>query len=79
VAYLRAALLAFLAAIGLGVVSGAWSLLREAVAALRPEDKAVILSRNISEAMNCAAFYATILIPLGLGIAYYRRRMRRRE
>lgn len=77
-AYLKAGLFALLAALALGAVTGAWRMLVLAVERLYPEDKAVVLSQSISEAMNSAAFYAMVLIPLGLVIAWVVRRRRQR-
>lgn len=77
-AYLKVGLLALLAALILGAATGAWRMLVMAVERLRPEDRAAVLSQNISEAMNCAAFYATLMIPLGLIVAYVVRRRRQR-
>ncbi len=77
-AYLKAALAAIPAALALGAVTGAWRALVLAVERLRPEDRQVVLSQSISEAMNCAAFYATLMIPVGLIVAYVVRRRRQR-
>lgn len=77
-AYLRAGVLALLAAVVLGALTGIWRVLVLAMERLRPEDKAVVLSQSISEAMNSAAFYATLMIPLGLIVAYAVRRRRQR-
>ncbi len=77
-AYVKAGLLALLAALVLGAVTGAWSVLILAVEKLRPEDEAVVLSQSVSEAMSAAAFAATLMIPLGLIVAYVVRRRRRR-
>lgn len=76
--YVKASLLALLASLVLGAVTGAWFLLVRAVGSLRPEDRVAILSQSISEAMNCAAFYAILAIPLGLVVAYLVRRRRKR-
>lgn len=78
VAYLKAGLLALLAALVVGAVSGAWCVLILAVERLRPEDEAVVLSQSISEAMNAAAFSAALMIPVVLLVAYVVRRRRRR-
>jgi ABC-type Fe3+ transport system permease subunit len=66
------------AAVALGAASGAWRVLVLAVERLRPEDRQVVLSQSISEAMNCAAFYAMLMIPLGLIVAYVVRGRRQR-
>lgn len=78
VTYVKAGVLALLASLVLGAVTGAWRVLVMSVESLRPEDKAVVLSEGISEAMNCAALYATLTIPLGLIVAYVVRRRRKR-
>jgi len=62
--YVKAGVVALLAAVALGAATGAWRVLVLAVERLRPEDRQVVLSQSISEAMNCAAFYATLMIPL---------------
>lgn len=76
--YVKAGLLALLASLVLGAVTGAWLVLMMAVERLRPEDKAGVLSQGISEAMNCTALYAILLVPLGLVVAYVVRRRRQR-
>jgi ABC-type Fe3+ transport system permease subunit len=78
VTYVKAGLLGLLASLVLGAVTGAWFLLVRAVGSLRPGEKAAVLAQSISEAMNCAAFCATLMIPLGLILAYLVRRRRRR-
>ncbi len=78
VAYLKAGLLALLAALLVGAVTGAWCVLILAVEKLRPEDEAAVLSQSISEAMNAAAFSAALMIPVVLLVAYVVRRRRRR-
>ena len=76
--YVKAGLLALLASLVLGALTGAWFLLVRAVGSLRPEDKAAVLSQSIAETVNCAAFYALLLIPLSLIVAYVVRRRRQR-
>lgn len=76
--YVKAGGFALLAAVALGAATGAWRVLVLAVERLRPEDRQVVLSQSISEAMSCAAFYATLMIPLGFVIAYFVRRRRKR-
>ena len=76
--YVKAGVLGLLASLVLGAATGAWLLLVRAVGSLRPEDKAAALAQSIAEAMNCAAFYATVMIPLGLILAYVLRRRRGR-
>lgn len=78
VTYAKAGFLALLASLVLGAVTGAWFLVVRAVGSLRPEDKAAVLAQSIAEAMNCAALYATVMIPLGLILAYVLRRRRGR-
>jgi ABC-type Fe3+ transport system permease subunit len=78
VTYVKAVIVALLAAVALGAATGAWRVLVLAVERLRPEDRQVVLSQSISEAMNCAAFYAMLMIPLGLIVAYVVRRRRQR-
>jgi hypothetical protein len=77
VAYLKATALAVVGALLIGAATATWSIVQAAFAALRPEDKATVLSRSISEGMNCAAFYLSVLVPLGLVVAYVLRRRKR--
>ncbi len=76
-AYVKAVILAVLAAIALGAAGGAWALLKLTVERLRPEDKAAVYSQAISEAINCLAFYITVLIPFAVVLVAIRRRRRR--
>jgi hypothetical protein len=77
-AYLKAAGFAALSAVLIGVGTASWSVLQAALALLRPEDKASVLSRAVSEGVNCLALYWLILTPVALGIAYLVRRRARR-
>lgn len=52
-AYLKAGLLALLASLVLGAVTGAWSLVVRAVGNLRPEDKAAVLAQSIAFPTRC--------------------------
>ena len=77
-AYLKAGALGLLTAIGLGAATGIWRLLVLAFEHLRPEDRAMVLAPSISEAINNAAFLATLLVPAGLLVAFAVRRRRNR-
>jgi predicted benzoate:H+ symporter BenE len=65
-AYLKAVVGAFLAALLLGAATGAGEVFRRAVANIPPEEKATIYAASISEAMNCAAFFILVLVPLAV-------------
>ncbi len=75
-AYMKAIIVALFTALVLGAATGAWWLFRAAVESLRPEDKAVIYSRAISEAMNCVAFFVLLLTPLAVVVVAAWRRWR---
>ena len=73
-AYVKAVVGAFVAALLLGAVAG---LLTGPMAKL-PEAKAVVYAMGISEALNCAALFALVLVPLAVLLVFAVRRWRRR-
>ncbi len=77
-AYVKAVLGVLGAALLFGAGTGVFEVLTDAVTRLRPEDKAIVYSMGISEAVNCAAFFAVVLIPLALILVFVIRRWRRR-
>jgi Na+-driven multidrug efflux pump len=68
-AYVKAVVLAFAAAIavgaGIGAVVGAGK--------LSPADKATVYAAALSEAMNCAAFFVIVFVPLAVVFVFIRR------
>jgi len=78
-AYLKAGFLAMLAALVSGIATGAWRVLVIAVERLRPEDRAVVLAQGTSAAINDAALFAILMVPLGLLLVFAARRWRRRH
>lgn len=77
-AYVKAVIAALLAGLLLGAGTGLIEVLTGAVARLRPEDKAVVYAVGISVAMNCAAFFILVFIPLAVVLVFAIRRWRRR-
>jgi hypothetical protein len=77
-AYVKAVAMALAAAIVLGGATGLGFAVWGVFQALRPEDKATVLSRAISEGLNCAAFFTLVLIPLLVAFVFVRRRLRSR-
>ena len=73
-AYVKVVLAALGAALLLGAVAG---VLTGAVVRL-PEDKAVVCAVGVSEAVNCAAFFALVLVPLAVVAVFAMRKWRRR-
>jgi len=76
-AYTKAVISAVIAALVLGVATGAGALFKHALAAIPAEDRATIYAMSISEAMNCAAFFILVLVPLALLLVFVMRRWRR--
>ncbi len=76
--YVKAGVGAFVAALLLGLGIGIVEVLTGAVARLRPEDKAVVYAMSISVAMNCAAFFVLVLVPLAVVLVFAIRRWRSR-
>lgn len=76
--YVKAVIGAVLAALLLGAGAGAVEVLTGAVARLRPEDKAVVYAVGVSVAMNCAAFFVLVFVPLAVVLVFAVRRWRRR-
>jgi membrane protein implicated in regulation of membrane protease activity len=77
-AYVKAVLGALVAALVLGAGTGAVEVLTGAVARLRSEDKAVVYAVGVSVAMNCAAFFVLVFVPLAVVLVFAVRRWRRR-
>ena len=77
--YVKTGLVALLASIVLGAVTGTWHALMLTVERLRPEDRQVVLSRSISEATNDTALCVLLIIPSSLIVAYVVRRRRQRR
>lgn len=73
-AYVKAVLGALSAALLLGAGTGVFGV----VTRLRSDDKAIVYSIGISEAVNCAAFLAVVLVPLAVILVFAVRRWRRR-
>ncbi len=69
-AYVKAVIGAVVAALLLGAGTGAAVVVKAALARLPPEDRATILAASISEAMNCAAFFFLVLVPLAVLIVF---------
>ena len=76
-AYLKAAALAVVGAVVVGVGTALWSLLEAALRLLRPGDRTTVLSQAISEGMNCVAFYLFAFLPFALAVVFIARRWRR--
>ncbi len=80
-AILGGAALGLILAIGLGCVLGVGLVVVGARTVpgptVEPSQKATILAQSISEAMNCSAAAAIVLIPLGAIVVW--RRTRRRD
>jgi hypothetical protein len=76
-AYVKAVLVAFAAALFLGAATGATQLFRAALAHLPPADKATVYAASISEAVNCAAFFIIVFVPPAVLIVWAVRRWRR--
>jgi hypothetical protein len=76
-AYLKAVIGAVLAALVLGTATGAVVLLKSGVAFISPADKATIYAASISEAVNCAAFFIVVLVPISVLLLFIVRRWRR--
>jgi hypothetical protein len=77
-AYARAVVTAIAAGLLLGAGIGAFDAFTGALARLRPEDRATVLAWAISEAMNCAAFFVLVFVPLAVVVVLLRRRWRGR-
>ncbi len=71
--YVKAVLLALVAAVLLGLAAG----VMDAIRLLPPEDKATFVAASISCATNSIAFYALVLIPAAIAIASAGRRRAR--
>ncbi len=76
-AYVKAVIASLLGALLLGAGTGVVEVLTGAVARLRPEDKAVVYAVGISVAMNCAAFFVLMFVPLAVVLVFAVRRWRR--
>lgn len=76
-AYVKAVIASLLGALLLGAGTGVVEVLTGAVARLRPEDKAVVYAVGISVAMNCAAFFVLVFVPLAVVLVFAVRRWRR--
>lgn len=77
-AYVKAVIAALVAGLLLGAGTGLIEVLSGAVTRLRPEDKAVVYAMSISVAMNCAAFFVLVLVPLSVVLVFVVRSWRRR-
>jgi hypothetical protein len=77
-AYLKAGALALLAALSLGAATGIWRALALAMERLRPEDRATVLAPSISEAINYAALFSILFVPIGFLVAFAMGRRRKR-
>lgn len=77
-AYAKAILGAVVAALLLGAATGASEVFRAAVAHLSPADKATIYAASISGAVNCAAFFILVFVPLAVVLVFVIRRWRGR-
>jgi hypothetical protein len=75
--YVKAALLAFVAAIALGAGLGAYWFVR--AGAVNPADRATVYAASIAEAMNCAAFFVLLFVPLSVILVFVDRWRRRRS
>ncbi len=76
-AYAKAVVAALLGSVLLGAASGVAEVFRAAVSSLRPGDKQVIYAMGVSVAMNCAAFFVLVLVPLSVVLLLILRRLRR--
>ncbi len=77
-AYVKAVVGALVGGLLLGAGTGVVEVLTGALARLHPEDKAVVYAMSISVAMNCAAFFVLVLVPLAVVLVFAIRRWRSR-
>jgi hypothetical protein len=73
--YLKALLVAFVAAVGFGIVSG----VLQAVKLLPPEHRATVYAQAIATATSYIALYTFILIPVAILGAWMIRKSERRR
>ncbi|WP_059435675.1 hypothetical protein [Anaeromyxobacter sp. PSR-1] len=78
-AYAKAIILAVVAAVVAGAGAGAVEAWTVAMARLGAEDRAVLFAQSISVAVNCAAFFVLVLVPLAAVLVVGVRRRRRRS
>ncbi len=78
-AYVKAVIGAVVAGLLIGVATGMVEVFSRAVAKLRPEDKAVVYGYGVSEAINCAALFVLVLVPLTVILVFAVRRWRCRS
>ncbi len=70
---------ALFAALLLGAGTGAGKVFTGALGRLRPEDKQVLYAAGVSAAMNDAALFVLLLVPLAVVLVFVVRRSRRRS
>ncbi len=78
-AYVKAVIGAVIAGLLVGAATGMVEVFTGAMAKLRPEDKAVVYGYGLSEAVNCAALFVLVLVPLTVIFVFFVRRWRRRS
>jgi len=78
-AYIKAVSIAVVASLVLGAVGGAGEAFLAAIRKLRPEDGQVVLAHATSVAMNNAALFVLLFVPLAMVLVFVGRRWRRRS
>lgn len=77
-AFVKAVIGAVVTGLLLGSGIGIFEVLTGAVARLQPEDKAVVYATSISVAVNCAALFILLLVPIAVFLVFFERRWRRK-
>jgi hypothetical protein len=77
-AYVKAVVAAIAAGLLVGAGGGFYRALTGALSLLRPEDRATVLAPAVTEAMNAAAFYVLVFVPVAFLAVMARRRWPRR-
>jgi len=78
VSYVKAVFGAVVVGLLLGAGVGTYEVFTGAIERLRPEDKAVVYAMSISVAMNDAAFFVLVFVPLAVVLVFAVRRWRSR-